>query len=44
MRAEFILKLHEDLKQVKINGVLDAELIALIEDIRKFMREDSEVL
>ena len=40
MRAEFILQLHEDLKRVQDPVVTDEELITLIEDIRKFMRED----
>ena len=44
MRADFILKFHEDLKQAQINGVPDAELRAPIEDMGKFMREDSEDL
>ena len=40
IRAESVLKLYEDLKQVKINEVSETELRELIEDMRKFMRED----
>ena len=42
MRAEFVLQLHEDLKTVKVYGVIEEELRTLIEDIRKFIREDLE--
>ena len=34
--------MYEDLKIVKVPGVKDEELRTLIEDIRKFMREDLE--
>ena len=44
MRADFILKLCEDLKQVKNNRVPDEELWFLIEDTRQIMREDTEDL
>ena len=40
MRAEFILKLYEDLKNFQVPGVIDEELISLIETIRKVMEED----
>ena len=42
IRAEFILKLYEDLKKVQVAGVTDEELRTLIEDITKFIREDLE--
>ena len=44
MRAKLMLKLCKNLKQVKISGVPDAELRALMEDVQKFMRKDSEDL
>ena len=44
MRTEFVLKLHEDLKQVKDERVSDKELRFLIEDIWKFTREGTEDL
>ena len=40
MRAEFILNLHADLKKVQIEDVPDYELRLIIEDIRKFMRDE----
>ena len=42
MRVDFILDLCEDLERVQVPGVTDKELIALTEDISKFMREDLE--
>ena len=36
------LKLHEDRKKVQVPRVTDEDLRKLIEDIRKFMREDLE--
>ena len=42
MRAEFMLKLYEDLKKVQGLGLTDDDLRKLIEDIRKFMRQDLE--
>ena len=42
MRAQFILELQEDLKKVQVVGVKDDEIRILIEDIRKFLREDLE--
>ena len=40
IRAEIILKLCECIKKVQIPGVIYEELITLIEDTRKFMKED----
>ena len=42
MRAEFILDLCEDLKRVKVLGLVDEELITLIEDMKKFVKESLE--
>ena len=42
MRAEVILKFHENLKEAKINRVLETELRALMEDMRNIMREGSK--
>ena len=42
MRHEFIFQLHECLKRVQVPGVTDEELRILIEDIRKFIKEDLE--
>ena len=39
-RAEFILDLYADLKKVQIEDVPDSELRLMIEDIRKFMRDE----
>ena len=42
MISEFIFEFHENLKRVQVPVVTDEELIILIEDIRKFIREDFE--
>ena len=42
MRAEFTLALCEDLKKEQIEDVSDSELRLLIEDVRKFMRDDAD--
>ena len=40
--ADFIIKLHEDLKKIQGPRVTDEDLRKLMEDMRKFMREDLE--
>ena len=42
IREEFILKLHKDLKKVQVEGVLDEKLRSFIEDMSKYLREDTE--
>ena len=42
MRAEFIFKFYEEVKRVQVHRVIEEELRTLIEDIRKFIREDLE--
>ena len=37
-----MLALHEDLKKEQIEDVPDSELRLLIEDIRKFMKDDED--
>ena len=41
-RSEFILALYEYLKKEQIEDVPDSKLRLLIEDIRKFMRDDED--
>ena len=44
MRAELILDLYDDHKKVQTPDVSDAKLRLLLNDIRKFMREDADDL
>ena len=42
IRAEIVLKLHEDLKKAQVSRAIDEELRVLIEDMRKSTGEDLE--
>ena len=41
MRAEFVLELHKDLKKVQVAGISDEVLRSMIEDIWKYLIEDT---
>ena len=43
-KSGVFLELCKDLKKVQVEGVSDDELISFIEDIRRYLREDTEDL
>ena len=42
MRPKFIIKLHENLKQIQREYTLNETLRVMINDIRKFLRIDED--